>query len=407
MMIGEIISVGTEIILGNTLNTNTHYISKKLSSMGINVQYHTAVIDNPNLLEDVINISMKRADLIVFTGGLGPTYDDMTKEIVAKALGIELVLNNSVKEEIENYFKKMSKPMTSNNIKQAYIPKGSHLLKNEIGTAPGLYIEHQGKILILLPGPPEEMKLMFNKYVIPLIKQDNIIKIKTINTIGIGESALESMLKDIINDSNNPNIATYAKDGKVDIKVIAKGKSEEKVNKLLQNTIQKIDSKISKYIYSYEDKSIEEVIYNKLLEKNMKIAFCESITGGLIVSRFTKVPGVSQVLDRGIVTYSNRSKIEELGVKEETLNKYGAVSEQVALEMALGLLNKTGVDITLSTTGIAGPSGGNCKKPVGLVYIGIATSDDTFAIKSIFNGNRTAIQNRTAIRAFDELRKII
>ncbi|NLV75540.1 MAG: competence/damage-inducible protein A [Tissierellia bacterium] len=406
-MIAEIISVGTEIILGSTLNTNAHYITKKLSYMGIDVYFHTTVIDDPKLLEDAINIGMKRSDLLIFTGGLGPTYDDMTKEVVAKTLGIKLILNNSIEENIKKYFEKTNRPMTSNNIKQAYMPEGSIILKNEIGTAPGIYIEYNSKIFILLPGPPKEMELMLNKYALPLIKQDNIIKVKTINTIGIGESALEDMLKDLIGNTQNPSIATYAKDGRVDIKIIVKGTNEEKANKLLENTIEKIDSKISKYIYSYEDESIEQTLYKKLLDKNMTIAFCESCTGGLIVSRFTRIPGVSQVLDRGIVTYSNKAKIEELGVKKETLNKYGAVSEQVAIEMAMGLLNKTEVDIALSTTGIAGPSGGNEKKPVGLVYIGIATDNNAYAIKSIFNGDRTTIQNRTTMKAFDELRKII
>ncbi len=407
MMIAEIISVGTEIILGSTLNTNAHYITKKLSYMGIDVYFHTTVIDDPKLLEDAINIGMKRSDLLIFTGGLGPTYDDMTKEVVAKTLGIKLILNNSIEENIKKYFEKTNRPMTSNNIKQAYMPEGSIILKNEIGTAPGIYIEYNSKIFILLPGPPKEMELMLNKYALPLIKQNNIIKVKTINTIGIGESALEDMLKDLIGNTQNPSIATYAKDGRVDIKIIVKGTNEEKANKLLENTIEKIDSKISKYIYSYEDESIEQTLYKKLLDKNMTIAFCESCTGGLIVSRFTRIPGVSQVLDRGIVTYSNKAKIEELGVKKETLNKYGAVSEQVAIEMAMGLLNKTEVDIALSTTGIAGPSGGNEKKPVGLVYIGIATDNNAYAIKSIFNGDRTTIQNRTTMKAFDELRKII
>jgi nicotinamide-nucleotide amidase len=407
IVIAEIISVGTEIILGSTLNTNTYYITRKLSAIGIDVLYHTSVIDDSKLLKEVINIGIKRADLLIFTGGLGPTADDITKEVVCETLGLDLVLNKSMEYNIKNYFRKMNRPMTSNNIKQAYIPEGGSILKNEIGTAPGIYIEHQDKILILLPGPPKEMKLMFDKYTMPLIKQDNVIKIKTINTIGIGESALECLLKDIIAHQHNPSIATYAKNGKVDIKIVAKGRNEEKVDKLLQKAVEQIDKKISEYIYSYEDESIEEVVYKKLKDKNMKIAFCESCTGGLVVSRFTKVAGVSQVLDRGIVTYSNKAKIEELGVKQETLNEYGAVSEQVAIEMATGLLNKTDVDIALSTTGIAGPSGGTDKKPVGLVYIGIATKDNAFAIRTLFNGNRTSIQSRATLKAFDELRRIL
>ena len=322
-------------------------------------------------------------------------------------MGLELKLDKDMECNIKKYFDKMNGSMPSNNTKQAYKPKGSQFLTNEMGTAPGIYIEWNGKILILLPGPPKEMKFMFDKYAIPLIKQDYTIKIKTINTIGIGESKLETVLKDIIQGQENPTIATYAKEGKVDIKVVARGSDEKKVDKLLNEIIEKIDGKIHKYIYSYNDESIEEVVYKKLKANNMKIAFCESCTGGLISSRFTSIPGVSEVFDRGIVTYSNRANVEELGVKKNTLDKYGAVSEQVALEMATGLLNKAGVDIALSTTGLAGPSGGTEDKPVGLVYIGIAAKNHSFVFKSVFSGDRLSIQNRAALKAFDELRKII
>ncbi len=406
-MKAEIISVGTEIILGSTLNTNTHYITQQLSEIGIDVLFHTSVGDDPNILKDVIKIGLKRADLLIFTGGLGPTADDMTKEIVSETLGIKLELNPAVENGIKEYFNKINRPMSSNNTKQAYIPKGSKFLVNEIGTAPGIYIEWNKKILILLPGPPREMELMFHNQVMPLIKQNSIIKIKTINTIGIGESTLEMALKDLIEEKENPTIATYAKEGSVDIKIIGKGKNQEKVNALLEETVKKIDSRISQYIYSYNDEAIEEVLYKKLKEKNMKIAFCESCTGGLITNRFTQIPGISEVLDRGIITYSNKSKIEELGVNKETLDRHGAVSKQTALEMATGLLNKTGVDIALSTTGIAGPSGGSKEKPIGLVFIGIATENNSYAIECTLSGNRISIQNKATSKAFDELRRIL
>lgn len=406
-MKAEIISVGTEIMLGSTLNTNTHYITQQLSEIGIDVLFHTSVGDDPNILKDVIDIGLKRADLLIFTGGLGPTADDMTKEIVSEVLGLNLELNPAVENSIKEYFNKINRPMSSNNTKQAYIPKGSKFLINEIGTAPGIYIEWNKKILILLPGPPREMELMFHNQVIPLIKQNSIIAIRTINTIGIGESTLEMVLKDLIEDKENPTIATYAKEGSVDIKIIGKGKNQEKVNVLLEETVKKINSRIPQYIYSYNDETVEEVLYKKLKEKNMKIAFCESCTGGFITSRFTQIPGISEVFDRGIITYSNKSKIEELGVNKETLNRYGAVSEQTALEMATGLLNKTGVDIALSTTGIAGPSGGSKEKPIGLVFIGIATENNSYAIECTLSGNRISIQNKATSKAFDELRRIL
>jgi nicotinamide-nucleotide amidase len=406
-MIAEIISVGTEIILGSTLNTNTYYLSKKLWEIGVDVLYHTSVKDNPKSLEQVIKIGLERSDILILTGGLGPTSDDITKEVVSKTLGLDLELNKIMEDNIKKYFSEKDQNMPSNNTKQAYLPKGAKFLTNEIGTAPGIYIEWNGRKIILLPGPPKEMALMFNKYVIPLIQQDFIIKIKTINTIGIGESSLETLLLDIIKEQNNPSLATYAKEGRVDIKIIAKGCDETEVNSMLEDMISKIEDRIAQYIYSYEDESIEEIVFKKLKSKNMKIAFCESCTGGLISTKLTRIPGASKVFDRGIITYSNISKVEEVDVNKNTLDKYGAVSEQVAIEMAKGLLRKTGVDIALSTTGIAGPSGGSKLKPVGLVFIGIATKDSSYAIKSIFSGERKSIQNRAALRAFDELRKIL
>jgi len=406
-MRAEIISVGNELILGNILNTNTFYITKKLTEIGIDVLYHTSVKDDMQMLENVINIALNRADLLIFTGGLGPTYDDMTKEIVSKTLGLKLIIDEELKESIENYFKKNNRTMTSNNIKQAYIPEGAKYLPNDIGTAPGIFIEHNEKTLVLLPGPPKEMKMMFDKYVVPLIKQDFIIIERTIKTIDIGESQVESILKDIITKNKDVYIATYAKDGIVDIKIVAKGKNQDKIEELLNKTIKEIESKISDYIYSYEDENIEEVVFRMLKENNMKIAFCESCTGGLITSKFTRIPGVSEVFDRAYITYSNISKVEDLNVSKKTLEKYGAVSEETALEMAHGLLNKTNVDIALSVTGIAGPSGGSEEKPVGLVYIGICTKNCSRVIKSMFSGDRISIQNRAYLKAFNELRKFI
>lgn len=406
-MKAEIITVGSELILGSTLNTNSQYLTRRLSEIGIEVLYHTSLKDNKKQLKEVIEIGLKRADLLVFTGGLGPTGDDLTKEVVSETLGLKLILNDNIKNNIANYFKKTNKTMTSNNIKQAYIPEHSTPIKNDIGTAPGIYIKWRNKILILLPGPPREMKNMFEKYVIPLIKQNYVIKEITLKTIGIGESRLETIIKDIINEKSNPTIATYASDGIVDIKIVAKGNNENEVDTLLNEAIKKIENRISKQIYSYKNENIENVVFKLLKDKNLKIAFCESCTGGLISSKFTQIPGVSEVFDRSIVTYSNLSKIEELNVKEITLDKYGAVSKETAMEMAQGLLNKTNVDIALSITGLAGPTKQNENKPIGTVYIGIATRKTTKVIEFKFNGDRKSVQNRAAINAFNELRKFL
>lgn len=406
-MNAEIISVGTEIIIGSTLNTNVQYITQKLLEIGIDVLFHTSVTDNSDLLKDVTNIGLKRVDLLIFTGGLGPTEDDITKEIVSETLGLKLIPNTFLEDNLKKHFNKMNRSMTSNNIKQSYLPEGSKSLPNKIGTAPGVYIEKDNKIIILLPGPPKEMKSMFDDQVVPLIKQNFIIKTKTINTVGIGESYLEMMLKDIIKDNKDLTIATYAQEGKVDIKIMSKGKDIKIIDNNLNRVVEEIDKIISKYIYSYDNESIEEVVFKKLIEQNKKIAFCESCTGGLIASMFTRLPGASEVFDRGIISYSNRSKIEELNVNEDILFKYGAVSEEIAIEMARGLLYKTGVDIVLSTTGIAGPSGGTQEKPIGLVYIGIATKNNSYAVKTILNGQRSSIQNKATLIAFNEIRKIL
>lgn len=406
-MRAEIITVGSELILGSTLNTNAQYLTKRLSEIGIEVLYHTSLKDNKRQLEEVISIGLKRADLLIFTGGLGPTGDDFTKEVVSEALGLKLKLDISIENTIRNYFSMTNKTMTSNNVKQAYIPEGSRPIKNDIGTAPGILIDWKGKILVLLPGPPREMEHMFDNYVIPLIKQNYIIKEITIKTIGIGESNLETIIKDIIAERDNPTIATYAGEGIVDIKVVAKGNNEDEVSILINESVDKIKKRIHNNIYSYENETIEEVVYKLLKKKNLKIAFSESCTGGLISSRFTQIPGISEVFDRGIVTYSNISKIEELNVRKLTLDKYGAVSQETALEMAKGLRDKSEVDIAMSITGLAGPSNGNESKPVGLVFIGIATKEKSIVVESRFNGDRLSIQNKAALKAFNELRKFL
>ncbi len=406
-MRAEIITIGNELLSGNVLNTNTYYLTKRLSEIGIEVLYHTSVKDDAQVLKDVVNIGLNRADLLIFTGGLGPTYDDLSKEVISNSLGLNLILNEECKKTIEDYFRKLNREMTPNNIKQAYIPEGAKYLPNEVGTAPGIFIEWKDKVIVMLPGPPKEMQLMFDKYVVPFIKQDFVIIEKTIKTIDIGEAQVESTIQDIIKSNKDVYIATYAKDGIVDIKIVAKGRDKNSIDEILNDAINKIKNRIADYIYSYEDETIEEVVFKILKKNKMKVAFCESCTGGLISSKFTRIPGASEVFDRAYITYSNLSKMEDLGVSKDTLDKYGAVSKETALEMAKGLLNKTSVDVALSVTGIAGPSGGTETKPVGLVYIGICTKDSSKVVESLFGGDRVSIQNRAYLKAFNELRKFL
>lgn len=406
-MKSEIISVGSELLLGNTVNTNASFLSRKLAELGIDVFYHTVVGDNVYRLKTITKIALDRSDLIIYTGGLGPTEDDLTKEVVSETLGVDLELDNVHLAKIKKYFEKRNMKMTDNNIKQAYIIKDSKVLNNDIGTAPGVFFNWKDKKIILLPGPPTEMKTMFNNYTAPLLKQDSIIKSKTIRTMGIGESSLEELIKDLVIEQSNPTIATYAKQGQVEIQVTGKGKNEKEIDLIIDPLVKEIDKRLGEYIYSYNNESIEEVFFKQLKKNHMTVAFCESCTGGLVSSRFTAIPGASQVFERGIVTYSNNSKIEELNVKESTLKTYGAVSEETAKEMAIGLLNKSNVDMALSITGIAGPTGGTKDKPVGLVYIGLASKDKSYVIKNIFTGSRQDIQNKAANKVFVEGRKYL
>jgi nicotinamide-nucleotide amidase len=406
-MKAEIICVGTELLLGNIVNTNAQFLSQRLANLGIDVYYHSVVGDNAERLKEVTKIALDRSELIIYTGGLGPTNDDLTKEVISNILGLEMKLDNISLERIKKCFKKYDKNMTENNIKQAILPKDCIVLKNDIGTAPGVFLTYNEKKIVLLPGPPKEMHAMFNNYVVPLIKQKYIIKSKTIKTIDIGESQLEDLIKDLIENQTNPTIATYAKEGQVDIRITGKGQYEEEIDKSINKIVEKIDKVLKDYIYSYDNETIEEVFYNLLKEKNMKVAFCESCTGGLVSSRFTKIPGTSLVFDRGIVTYSNNAKINELYVKKETLNLYSAVSSETAIEMANGLLSKSGVDIAFSTTGIAGPSGGTKNTPIGTVFIGIATKHESFSIECHFDGDRESIQYKAASKVFNEGRKYL
>ena len=406
-MKAEIISIGTEVTTGGILNTNTKYLSTKLLDNGIEVSYHTSVSDDVDVIKEVFKIALERADLIITTGGLGPTDDDLTKEIIAETLGLKLIEDKKMEDNIKSIFNSLNRPMPINNKKQALLPEGGSFIVNEIGTAPGIYISKDNKKIIMLPGPPKEMKIMFEKHVSPIIKQDFFITTKSINTIGIGESALEMKIKDIILRYKDLTIATYAKEGAVEIKIIAKGQNRNIIEEGLKEVIKEIENEVGDYIYGFDNITIEETVFNLLKGKGYEVGFCESCTGGLISSRFTRIPGASEVLDRTIVTYSNKSKMEELGVKKETLEKYGAVSEETALEMAEGLLKKGDLDLALSTTGIAGPAGGSEEKPVGLVYIGITTKTKNKVLKFNFNGDRESIQNRTTTRAFAEIRNFL
>lgn len=364
-----ILSVGTEILFGQIVNTNTVYLSQQLNMLGFDVMYHYTVGDNTTRLKEMIDYIFHDCDLIITTGGLGPTQDDLTKETICEALHDKLVENADAMDNLKSHFQHSN--MTENNLKQAYLPSRATMFRNDTGTAPGFALEENGKMVISMPGPPKEMTKMFENYVRPFLEkmQDSVIFYKTVRTIGSEESRMETMLLDLIDGQTDPTIATYAKDTGCTVRVASKRRTIEEAEKAVDEMVEKVNERIGEYVYSTDDEDIEQVIARKLIEKGVTISSAESCTAGLFSATLANVAGISAALDRGIATYSNEAKMNELGVKAETLEKYGAVSAETALEMAKGLAEKTGSDICLSVTGIAGPDGGTPEKPVGLIYV--------------------------------------
>lgn len=408
-MKAEIIAVGTEILLGDILNTNAQYISKELANLGIDLYYQTVVGDNPKRLKDTIYNAFSRADIVITTGGLGPTEDDLTKETGAEYFGKELILDEKALNRIKKFFEKTNRVMTENNIKQAYVPEGSIVMYNDNGTAPGIIIEENNKIMILLPGPPKETVPMFEQQVRPFLisKQNYTLVSRVLRVADIGESMMETKVKDIIDGQVNPTIAPYAKDTESLLRITARGKNENEANNLIEPVAKKIYERLGNSIYAEGETSIEEVVSNMLIEKNFTISTAESCTGGLLAATFIKYPGISKAFKDGIVSYSNDAKINRLNVKRETIEKYGAVSPQTAIEMAEGVAKTSNTNIGISTTGVAGPGGGTKEKPVGLVYIGICINGQTQTKEFRFAGNRERIRRKTVYSALNWLRLIL
>ena len=405
-MKAEIITVGTEILLGDILNTNTHYLSNELANMGVDVYYQITVGDNEKRLINQLEESFKRSDLVILTGGLGPTEDDITKEVCAKYFDIEMEFHKESWDKIIKMHENMKIILTENNKKQAYLPANSIILPNEHGTAPGCIMQKDNKTIIVMPGPPKEMKPMFDKFVKPFLQKNSeyVIKSKILRIIGIGESKVENDLLDLIDGQTNPTIATYAKDGECSVRITAKGKSTEQAQNLILPIYEEIKNRFKEAVYGEDETTIEDEVAKLLVENNLTIAVAESCTGGMVSSSLINYPGISSVFKEGCVTYSNEAKIMSLNVKEETLNSVGAVSEQCAMEMAQGVSKRHNTNIGISTTGIAGPEGGSKEKPVGFVYMGIKINDKSIVKKYIFNGNRQQIRYRACKTLLNDLR---
>lgn len=409
-MKAEIIGIGTELLLGEILNTNTQYISKKLAELGIDVYYHTVVGDNPKRLEECFESAFKRVDLVITTGGLGPTQDDLSKNVAAKYFKKKMELNHGSLKLIQDYFKRTNRVMPKSNEKQAYFPEGSIIIRNNNGTAPGYILESNDKIIIQLPGPPKEMQPMFEESVIPYLSKFNhyVLESKVLRVFGLGESSAEELISDLIERQSNPTIGTYGIPGGCRFRITAKAKNSEEALSLIKPVEEIMRERFKENVYGVNDESIEAVVAKLLIEKNLTISTAESCTGGMVSSTLINYPGISQVFMQGVTTYSNESKMKILNVKAETLEKFGAVSNETAAEMAEGIAKIAGTNIGISTTGIAGPDGGTEEKPVGLVYLGLYIDGDikTKKIKiANMRNNRNSIRSRSTLLALDWLRR--
>ncbi len=405
----ELISVGTEILLGDIVNTNAQFLSRELAQLGINVLFQCTVGDNRERLLTVLKTALKRSDILLLTGGLGPTPDDMTKEVCAEFFEKKLILHEPSLKKIEDFFKLKNVTMPENNKKQALIPEDALILENENGTAPGCIMEKDSKAIIILPGPPKEMAPMFLEGVKPYLKKlsHETIVSHNIRTFGIGESAMTEKVSDLL-ESTNPTLAPYAKNGEALLRVTAKAENEEEAEKLLAPLVSKVQSHLGSYIYGIDLSSIEEAAVKLLKEKKLTVAFAESCTGGLCAKRITDISGSSSVFHCGVVSYSNEIKHKVLGVKKESLERYGAVSSIVAAEMALGVKNLSGASFGVAITGMAGPTSDDPKIPVGTIYIAV-TDGEIMHLKKLQTGHSSKTcrdYNRivSASNALNELR---
>lgn len=406
-----ILSVGTELLFGQITNTNTVYLSQQMNMLGFDVMYHYTVGDNPERVAEMIELAFKDCDMVLTTGGLGPTQDDLTKEVACKVMGDELVMMDDVLDEIIAYMKTLRHgEITENNRKQAVLPSRAEVFHNDAGTAPGFALEKDGKYIICMPGPPREMTRMFEMSVLPFLQRmsEDVIYYKMIRTFGIGESKLETVLLDLINEQTYPTLATYAKEGEACLRIASKRKTKEEAKEAVDKMLSRVREIIGDYIYSCDDEELVQVVCRKLMEKELTISSAESCTGGMFAAALTEVPGISKSFQRGLVTYSNEAKMDELSVSIDTLEKYGAVSEETAIEMAEGLKHVSGSDICISVTGIAGPGGGTREKPVGLVYIGFVYGDKKLCKKvQMRNVNRKWNRHYALLSMLDIINKNI
>lgn len=406
----ELICVGTELLLGNIVNTNAAYLAEQCAAMGLSCYFQSVVGDNEERLTQVLDCAAKRSDIVICCGGLGPTEDDLTKEVAAKYCGKELRVDDHSMERIAEYFAGRDIKPTENNWKQAMIPEGAVVFDNNNGTAPGMAIELEHTRIILLPGPPGELIPMFEESVMPYLDKltPGVIFSQTVKICGVPESKVETMVKDLIDGQTNPTIATYAKTGEVHIRVTAKADDKKAANKLIKPVVKELKARFGYDIYSTEESTtLEKAVVELLLANQLTVTCAESCTGGMLSARLINVPGVSEIYKAGYVTYSNKAKRKLLGVKKATLQKYGAVSRQTAEEMVKGLVFNSKSDVGVAVTGLAGPDGGTKEKPVGLVYIACSVKGSVTVKEFHFNGNRMKIREASVMSALMLMRSCV
>ena len=407
-MKAEIIATGTEILLGQTLNTSAHYLTGKLSELGIEVDYHTTVGDNAERLEKVIQQGIERSDLLVITGGTGPTVDDLSKELVAKVLGLNMVLDPVSLDKIRHFFSLRGTNMPETEKKQAYFPEGTKILPNNHGTAPGAIVQKEGKTIVILPGPPSEMQPMFDDYVWPVLERavqvdSSRMQVRVIKVVGLGESDVEEKLQDLLG-GRNPSMTLLAKHSELHIRLVTRGDAE-KAAEILNEAERLIYARLDDRVFGTNEDTMIGLVSENLKRRGLTIATAESCTGGMLGAVLTQEPGSSDFFLGGVVSYSNTLKEKFLGVKPHTLETFGAVSAETALEMAGGIREYANSDLGVSITGIAGPGGGSQEKPVGLVYIGLATPDGIEACKFQFHGGRDSVRQLSVQAALDWVRR--
>ena len=404
----ELIAVGTELLLGNIANTDAQMISQGLSQLGINVYYHTVVGDNPQRVRQAVDIARGRADILITTGGLGPTCDDLTKVAVAQAFGKELVYHEPSAQRIRERFAQRGTPVTENNFQQAMVPEGCTVLDNDWGTAPGVAFQAGGTHVLMLPGPPRECEMMFRHRALPYLQQlaDGVIASRTVKTFGIGESAAEALLRDLMNALHNPTLAPYAKPTGTELRITAHAPTREEALRLIAPVEERVKAILGDKVIGVDVDSLEEVCFALLKDRGLTVGTAESCTGGLLAKLLTDLPGSSAVFRGGVVSYTNGVKAGLLGVPQDLLDRYGAVSPQVAEAMARGAKAALGCDIALSTTGVAGPDADDRGNPIGLVYLGLAWGDQC-RVTEFRAGpvERERVRRQAAQTALDLLRR--